>query len=63
MSSNSPELKFGSPQWKSQFNNIQNIVRLLLDISWFDSLNRKDWHKIQERLSTNLCYKLRTERY
>ena len=51
----------GENQWKSQFSNAQNIVKLLLDISWLDNLNRKDWHKTLQRMSTNLCYKLHTK--
>ena len=52
----------GASQWKSQFSNAQNIVKLLLDIRWLDNLNRKDSHITLKGMATNLCYKLHTER-
>ena len=51
----------GESQWKIQFSNVQNIVKLLLDSSWFDGLKGKGGREPVERvtidLSTNFTQK------
>ena len=52
----------GENKWRTYFNNSENIIKLLLDSSWFECLGNTREIQHLEKLTTELRYRLHTDR-